>query len=479
MVRLWALTLVLIVSLASGCRSGTSTQSSRAAVIASPHSGPLLQASKPTAGPANKESRNPVHKVSFQEPLPPPQEDRLIEDVAAIDRGEFYLQQFVAEVVARYPSIQAMAAAWRAASERYPQAVALDDPMFMVMAAPDSFNSPRVESGYTLEVRQKLPWFGKRALRGDAADEEASAAAHEVDDARLRIALVAQTAYLDYYLADRQILINDQTRELLAQFREIARARYQNNLVTQQDVLQADVELADVDRRRLELERMRKIAVARMNTLLLRAPDLPLPPPNLEVASAVPVAETEVLHAWALQNRPDLAAQAHRVAVESANLELAYKQFFPDADVFGRYDAFWQEEELRGTVGLSMNLPVYRRKLNAAVSEAQFRLQRERAEYDQLAAEIGLEVQTALEQLRESQQTVRLYEKELLPVAEQYLAAARSNYEVGKATALDFVQAQRQLVVARDKQLEAIATLAQRIVELERNVGGTLPLAAP
>lgn len=458
-----------------GCRSApaprTSAGQSESVVAAHPKS-----VSDPPPSQQSEARNPPVKLVALQKP---PSEPEVLPTPTVQETGldeELGLQEFVAEVVARHPSVQSMAAAWQAAAQRYPQVVALDDPMFMVMAAPDSFNAPQVQSGYTLEMREKLPWFGKRALRGDAANEEASAAAHDVQDARLKIALMAQLAYIDYYLADQQLQVNDETRSLLGQFREIAQVRYQTNLVTQQDVLQTDVELAEVDRRRIELERTRKVAIARMNTLLLRAPNLPMPKPTLKVAGAEAISESELLLAWALENRPDLAAQAHRVSVEAANLELAHKQFLPDADVFGRYDSFWLEKELRGQVGVSVNLPVYRRKLNAAVYEAQFRLQRERAEYDQLVAEIGLEVQTGVEQLRESQQTVALYKKRLLPAAEQYLAAARSNYEVGKATSLDFVQAQRQLVMAREKQIEASAMLAQRIVELERNCGGSLPL---
>ena len=56
-----------------------------------------------------------------------------------------------------------MIAAWQAAAQRYPQAVALDDPMFMGMLAPGSINSSTVEGAYVVQLGQKLPWFGKRA----------------------------------------------------------------------------------------------------------------------------------------------------------------------------------------------------------------------------------------------------------------------------------------------------------------------------
>ena len=42
--------------------------------------------------------------------------------------AELSVEQLVAEVQARNPSLQAASAAWRAATERYPQVVSLDDP---------------------------------------------------------------------------------------------------------------------------------------------------------------------------------------------------------------------------------------------------------------------------------------------------------------------------------------------------------------
>ena len=54
-----------------------------------------------------------------------------------------------------------------------------------------------------------------------------------------------RTAFYDYYLARRQMEVNDSTDRLVAQFREIAPNKYQVSQATEQDVLQADVELAN------------------------------------------------------------------------------------------------------------------------------------------------------------------------------------------------------------------------------------------
>ncbi len=471
------LTIVAVVFM-SGCRGMVASRQVATANGASSRWQPIVR--EPATLVAHPESTSSVSLASFQESPPEPVSIPSEDSSSSELTEELELQVFVDEVVARHPSVQAMIAAWQAAAQRYPQAIALDDPMFLAMTAPGSLNSTNTEGAYALELRQKLPWFGKRSLRGDAALQEAAATCHEVQDARLKIALLAQLAYLEYFLADQQLRINEQNVELMTEVREVAQVQYKTNRVTQQDVLQADVELADLERRKLELLRMKKVAAARMNTLLLRSPELPLPAPKLDSVEVDSIpGDTTLLHSWALQNRPDLAALAHRVEVEAINVELAVKQFYPDMEFFGRYDTFWQpastQGPLRGQIGLATNLPIYRRKLNAAVCEAQFRLQRQRAEYEQLANDIRLEVQTAWEQIQESRQTLNLYQEKLLPVSEQYLEAARSNYQVGKATFLDVVQAQRQLVASREKQIAVKTTLAQQLSELERQLGGTLP----
>ncbi|HTU27198.1 MAG TPA: TolC family protein, partial [Pirellulales bacterium] len=288
---------------------------------------------------------------------------------------ELSLDQLIDLVASRNASLQAMTFAWQAAQQRYPQAIALDDPTFMGMAAPASFNSSTVSSAYVVGGSQKLPWFGKREARGDAAKAEANAMFGDVRDARLQLVQATRAAFFEYYLVARELEINRGNLELTRRFRDTARAKYENNLVTEQDVLQADVELATSQRRLLELERMNRVAVARLNTLLRRNPGEYLPAAPRELPEVVALPPVALLRQMAVTQRPDLAAIAARVRAEQAAVNLAMKQYFPDAEVYGRYDSFWQpaatQADLRGQVGVNLNMPIYRGKLNAAVNEAQ------------------------------------------------------------------------------------------------------------
>lgn len=480
----WGCALILV--LAAGCRSEPGERSaavepqSRTLPSADANAG-RASAGETTIIPAGLES-------SAAHELPENRESsqaNLGQTADGIDGGDplvgsptLSLDSLVTAVTERNPSLQSMVAAWQAASQRYPQAVALDDPMFQTMTAPASFDSSNVQPAYVLRLSQKLPWRGKRELRGQEAKAEADAAYHDFEDARVRLMETTRLAYYDYYLASRDLELNAANAEIMRGFRTSALARYQANKVTQQDVLQADVELADLERRRIELERMTRISIARINTLLRRPPQAELPPvpPQLPPPTALP--RPEILEQEAFEHRPDLAALQSRIEEENAAVQLALKQYYPDVELFGGYDSFWQPStmrDLRSQIGMNLNIPLYRGKLSAAVNEAMFRLSQRRAEMEQRKLDIQYEVQSAYERLEESRRTMQLYAQRFLPAAEQNVAASRANYDTGSTTFLGLAQSQRQLIELREKQQDAIAAYHRRLAEMERVLGAPLP----
>jgi outer membrane protein TolC len=416
------------------------------------------------------------HEDSESSSAPTP--DKVEGDTPFLAASELSLDSLLAAVEQRNASLASMVAAWQAATQRYPQAVALDDPMFQFMLAPASLGTSEVEPAYAIQASQKLPWYGKRAARGAVAGAEANAAYFDAEDSRVRLREAVLFAFLDYYLVQRDLELNNDDVRVLRELRETALTKYQSNQVTQQDVLQADVELAELDRRRIGLDRMHSVAVARINTLLRRRPNAALPAAPRRLTPTSAVADADQLEQAALAGRADLSALRARVEAEQAAVTLACKQYYPDVEVFGRYDTFWQPTsmaDLRGQIGVSVNLPVYRGKLNAAVNEAMFRLNQRRAEYEQRVLDIQYEIHSAYERLDESRKTVRLYAERIIPAAEQNVAVARANYDVGKTTFLGLAQAQRQLIELREKQQEAIADDHRRLAELERALGGPVP----
>jgi outer membrane protein TolC len=395
-------------------------------------------------------------------PLPPP---------ASFAAEQLEVEALVAEVLSINPDIQSALAAWRAAAQRYPQAVSLDDPMFGYMLGPGSWGSPEVNNAYTLEASQKLPWPGKRQLRGDIARAEANAAYFDAGEQRLRIAEVARRAYYEYFLAHRQLAVLAESTDLLHGFREAARSRYEAAAVEQQDVLLADLELAEQQRRLVELTRAEQVSRARINTLLLSTPDAPLPPPPASLEADRELLPAEQLRQTALAGRPELAAQAARIRAERYAVDLACKEFYPDLEVVGRYDAFWQEHPLRTMVGVNLNLPLNKRKRWAAVAEARANVARRQSELDARVNEIAFEVEQAYRQVEESRQTVEVFRERIIPTARHSIDAARASYLAGRLDFLRLIEAQRQLLSQQDRYYEAVAAYFERLAELDRLVG--------
>jgi outer membrane protein TolC len=372
-----------------------------------------------------------------------------------------------------------MVAAYQAAAARYPQVTSLDDPMFGAQAAPAVWGSRDVSGGYRLEIAQRLPWPGKLALRGANAAATASAARNEVESTRLELVEAALSAFAEYYLVARALEVNEENLRLLREFRQNAETRYKTGQAPQQDVLQSDVEIGRQKERQLTLERMRQVAVARINTLMHLAPDSPLPPPpeKLDVGGELPGADA--LRALALSRRPNLQAQADRINAERAALALAHKEYYPDFEAMAAYDAMWQEPEMRPMVGLRLNLPVRLDRRSGAVAEASARLAQRQAELARRVDEVNFEVQQAYEQVQESRRAVRLFEEEILTAARANVKSAQSAYVTGQIPFLTLVEAQRELVELRDRYYATVADYLRRRAALERAVGGRLEAGAP
>lgn len=396
------------------------------------------------------------------------------------EQVELSVAALVAEVLARNPNLPQMIAAWQAASAKYPQVRSLDDPTLGAMFAPASFGSKTVDSGYSIEFAQKIPFPGKLRLRGQGALAEASAAQNDVEGMRVQLIEAAKLAFYDYYLVDRALSVNDEGLKLLREFRQSADSRFKAGLAPQQDILQADVEIGKQRERGVTLDRVRKVAVARINTLQNLDPNEPLPPPpaTLDAVSGLPPVAR--LREYALMQRPDLRALQDRIAAEETSLALAFREFYPDAEVVAGYNAMMGNGPMRDMapqVGVRMNLPIRIGRRNGAVLEARARIAQKNAELAGLVNQLNFQVQEAYEQLLESERILVLYDKTILPAARANVKAAQSAYTTGKTPFLSLIEAQRNLVNLRDRNYEATADYFRRLATLERAIGGPVEAA--
>ena len=382
---------------------------------------------------------------------------------------------YVRVVLHRNPSVESARQGWRAAVARVRQAGWLDDPMVVLEVAPLSIGSSTARLGYTAAVSERLPWPGKLALDESVARAEAEASRSDFEATRLDLALTASLLYDQYFVAVRSLEINAQHVALMRDLKTGALAQFESGRGSAQDPLQAEAELTHMEHDAVILASQRDIAVAQMNELLHRDPDLPLPPPTKDVSvSATPDSSSPAhLADEAVKRRPEIALMRSRARAEQARAERAGRDSYPDLAVSTSYNSMWDTPEHRWMVGLSVSVPIVTGRRAGAVDEANAVRARFDSETVRLTDKARTEVVVASKRLEESAHVLHLYEDRLLPVARDQIDAARAGFVSSRNDFVAVIGAEKNLrSVELDYQMMR-ADFDRRRAELDRALGRT------
>jgi len=403
-----------------------------------------------------------------------PLADNPLEGQEALNRAAL-----IRAVLERNPSVESARQAWREALARYPQAIALDDPSLGYTMAPGSIASDEVRYGQVVQIGQRLPWPGKLALEGAVAMAEAEARREDLETTRLHLALMASLLFDDWYAVARSLEINARHVELLERFKLSAEAQYAAGRGSQQDPLQAEVELAHLEHQRIVLQTRREVVAAQINGLLHRSPDvtLPTPPASLSPPGA-PTETTSQMQERALGARPELRAGDARVRGAASSVDVAERAYFPDFTVGGTYNSMWMAVEHQFMVGVSINVPLQIGRRDAAVDEAEARLMRSRSDLERRQDDVRVEVERARLRAVEAHHVLSLYESRLLSLARDQVAAAEAGFSTGRNSFLALIDAERNLRTVELEHQQALADAWSRTAELERALG-QIPSAVP
>lgn len=390
---------------------------------------------------------------------------------AFVDARQLDRTALVAAAIATNRDVEAMRQAWRAAAADVHAQGALDDPMASYSLAPLSIGSSTAAFGQVIELRQKLPFPGKRELAGDAALDDAEVVRADFRAAQLAVAELASQLYDAAFVNARALEITDRHRALVEQMQKVSEARVASSRGSTQDVLQAEVELGHLEHERVMLEAERETIAARINGLLHRPPDAALPPaPSELTVPAMPADEAALEHA-ALADRPQQAAASARIRASETRVAIAERAYYPDFEVRGSYNSMWGMPEHRWMIGVGLNVPIQRGKRDAEVEAAEARVAQARAAAEGAGDEIRVDVARAQRELVEAIHVVHLYDERLLPAAKQQVDAALSGFTSGTNDFPAVIGAERGL---RDIELAAFRARAEawtRQAALDRAVG--------
>jgi outer membrane protein, heavy metal efflux system len=373
------------------------------------------------------------------------------------DPGSAMLGSLLDAAMRDSPRIRAAEAAYAAAKERVSPAGALPDPMLMFTAegTPLTTPSPTNAAMGKVALTQMFPFPGKQGLMRSSMAEEAAMGRSRLDRTRLEVASDLHAAFFELDRIYQSIDLLEQTRTTMQIFAGIARTRYETGSAQQMDMLKATVELAQESNKLATLRTQLPAAVARVNSILGRAPDAPLGRPVLPDTTAIEAAG--VLEQRAVELQPMLKMKANGVRKSEFDLRLARREGLPDFTLGVEY---MSEKEMpdswTGMAGLT--LPIWRgNKLGPNRRGAEQTLAAAQAERAQTENEVRFMVRETCAMVASARAMTHLYRDSILPQAEASLASSKAAYETNRAGFLDLLDAQRMLLDSRMGYLDATA----------------------
>lgn len=359
------------------------------------------------------------------------------------------------------------------------------------------FPKPLAPRGYTMvEVPVIQPEltldyllfdFGKREAKVDAATAEKLAAGANFIRANQEVAFGVATAYYKLQTAQERLTATQETLKTAQTTQDAAEAQLNNGRSTLPDVLNARAETSQAVFDNESADGDQKIARVALTEAIGAEPS-----PNIIIdrqdKTSLPQALTMTIEALidrAVQDRPDLAAQAAEIRAADQEARAAKAEYLPRIalSATGAQTSIWptsdygqlgNASEPTWSVGLGIEWRLFdggARKNELAIAQSKGRAARDemREKQDQATREVW----TAYIGFRTAMRKQQAAEA-LLESANASYSASLDAYKYGVKNLIDVVTAEKQLAQARLSGVSARSELFLQAVNLEFVTGNLL-----
>lgn len=399
------------------------------------------------------------------------------------DEAFLSLEQAIELAQAGNPGISEIKARADALAAIPSQEGALPDPTlnFDTLNVPTNSFSLRKEDMTMMDVgiSQMIPFPGKLALKEQAAEQEALAAADSVDVARLRLVRDVKQIWWRLFYYDRAINVIAESEQFFQQLIDMAQSRYKVGQGQQQDVMLAQLELSKLKDEKLELIGMRHSNSIQLNTLLGRSADTLVALPN-QAEIKTPALIVADMQAQAMEQSPLFEQHRKMLSVAKTRIEIAEKDFYPDLTLGAGYAVrqntpSGESRSDFASVKLSINLPIYAEQKQAkAVDQRNSELLQEQYALQDEHNKVHGEIAANTAQYLHAKERLALFEHEIIPQAQQAVSSLMAGYPVGKTDFSNVLRTQLSLFQYQSQYWKSLVETQQILAELSNLIGKEL-----
>jgi len=295
------------------------------------------------------------------------------------------------------------------------------------------------------------------------------------------IILETKTAYFSILRAEKLLEVAKQSVEQRTAQRDLAKDFFDVGLIPKNDLLTAEVELANGTQLLIRAENGLEIARAKFNTILRREINEPVSVEDLLIYEPYEKTMGECFRI-AAEQRPEIKSSALKVEQAGKRVDLAASEFYPSVNLSGKYGRFGEEADLRGSL--------YQDPENWSVLAVaswdfwewgktkynrDYYKSRQQQAQDALTGvrdQVALDVKNAYLAMKEAEKRIRVAGKSI-EQADENLRIYQERYRVQVGTSKDVLDAQTLLVRARADYYDALSEYQIALARLERSMGVT------
>ncbi len=282
------------------------------------------------------------------------------------------------------------------------------------------------------------------------------------------------TRYYEALLGRRAIEISENALQRANRQMEQANARFEVGVLTQTDVLRAQVQVAQSQE---QLERARNQYDIALENLALELGTEAVPAELAEpLEKNIKPAPVPDLYQKALTHRQDLREAENRVSAAEKRVDFEQADFFPNLSVEGLYirteepDMFFDERD-DWQAALKLSYPLFTGgKTSAEVGKAKSELDQAKAAMARLKKEIRNQVRSVYLDIQTQKKVIQQLEEQVKTAKRNYRQVT-AQFEQGVVTAVDQVDAFTALNEAENRLAQAYYSYQLDQIRLELAMG--------
>jgi outer membrane protein len=286
-------------------------------------------------------------------------------------------------------------------------------------------------------------------------------------------------AYFNILKAERLHGVAVQSVEQLEAHRKMAQDFFDVGVIPRNDLLRAEVELANGRQNLVKAENSVEMAKSKFNTVLRR--EINSPTELEDILTLKPF--TQSLHECqkrALENRSEIKSSAMKVEQSQKMLDLTKSEYFPTINAIGHYERFgdtpgvsgslYKDQENWYVMGVaSWNFWEWGRTKNR-VNASRSRENQTAYSLQNIKDQVTLEVKNSWLTLHEAEKQLAVTQKAIEQAEENY-RISRERYHEQVGTSTDVLDAQTLLTRAKSDYFNALSDYNISMARLERAMG--------